>query len=169
MFKPIEERSHGELLEQQTRTLPREEPESAVARASPYSLAGLFRDGHLGPDDENAIAEIVSLTGSFQAIVRPPKGWMTPRLSGSPPESIPRVLSRGRTWRRYKAWRRRWSGLYLPKRPDRPWGLTYAGVAVSLLVDDVTVEGIAGQTNQTPSQVAALFIAIIRDYTAHRA
>lgn len=128
-----------------------------------YTIGGLFQSGVLGPADETAIEEINAVRLSFQRYVNPSRGWLTPRFSDARPE-MPRQMGNAPSWRRYKAWRHRWSRQIVAPSASIPWGLTVADVVTLLVTEPVTFNDTAPLTGMSALGLVELFSRCVRDY-----
>ena len=141
-----------------------EQSEPAVPTVPMHSLAGLFASGRLNLQDEAAIGEIAAIRTAFQKFVVPSRGWMSPRYSTDNIRPVPRGLAVKRPWSRYRAFFELHKGVALPPSQNRPWGLSWAAVAVSLITEPISFDEMAAELNLTTPELTDRFIGMVRGY-----
>lgn len=128
-----------------------------------YTIGGLFESGKLGLEAETALEEIRSIREGFQRYTSPSRGWLSPRYSDNKPE-VPRNLASPSIWQRYTRWRRKYAVLVVQPSPSLPWGLSVAGLVVSLATTPMTFEEAARLLGWKQTSVVELVIRAIEDY-----
>lgn len=111
------------------------------------TLADLFKDGTIGIQEEAAIEELRIVRSAVGA-----GAW-----DGG-------ALGSERVWQRYGRWRRAYRGSALSRSPSRPWGLSWAALALELICEPVGFDAMARDMGIEPRRLVRLFVEMVRSY-----